>query len=104
MKFRGLQAQLSLVDLPPEGGPATLQSCPVMTPCHDLTPHVMILLHHDAPIVTMWSHHPLPRQSNLWLGHMPSTAVGALCAGCYLANLLVYTIGESENYIYIFTI
>jgi hypothetical protein len=38
MKFGGLQAQLSLVDLPPEGGPVTLRSHPVMTPCRDLAP------------------------------------------------------------------
>jgi hypothetical protein len=38
MKFGGLQAQLSLVDLPPEGGPATSRSRPVTTPRRDLAP------------------------------------------------------------------
>jgi hypothetical protein len=50
----------------------------------------------------MWSRRPLPRQSNSWGGRTPSTAIGALCAGCYLAIFLVYTIGESEIiYIYL---
>jgi hypothetical protein len=35
MKFGALQAQLSIVNLPPEGGPVTSRSRPVMTPRRD---------------------------------------------------------------------
>jgi hypothetical protein len=38
LKFGALQAQLSIVDLPPEGGPVTSRSRPVMTPRRDLAP------------------------------------------------------------------
>jgi hypothetical protein len=34
VKFRGLQALLSIVDLPPEGGPIPSSSHRITTPCH----------------------------------------------------------------------